>query len=208
MAGQSNFPTSLDDDTALINVTDAVTSVVASHHNNLKEAIKAVEKKVGIEQTTSPTSLDYRLGSATNSHSHNGASGQGALINASTLTALAPPYIVQYHHQGSLPAAAANALAPFSLPRTVVVDSLHGQLRRGPSGATTALDINIGPTSMFIASQGLRPIFAPGATSYRGASPNYMTIPSGVIVTVDSDAVGSNDPGQDLIITFVFREPS
>lgn len=92
MSGAANFPTALDDDTSLLDVTDSVTSLVASHHNNLKEAIKALEKKVGIEQTTSPTSLDVRLGSATNSHNHGGASGFGQAINPSTLILPASAY--------------------------------------------------------------------------------------------------------------------
>jgi len=102
---------------------------------------------------------------------------------------------------------AANALAPFTLPRTLVLESLSGNLRRGASGATAAIDVNVGPTSIYVASQGFRPIFAPQATLYMNASPNYVTFPSGVIITTDVDAVGSNDPGQDLTVIFVFREP-
>jgi hypothetical protein len=180
--------------------------VVASHHNNLKEAIKVVEKKVGVDQTSAPTMLDYRLGSATNSHSHNGASGQGQLISASALAVALPRYLHSVNWQGSLPAAAANALIPFSLPRTMQLEGLTANLRRGPSGATAMVDVNVGPTSIFAASQGFRPAFAPGATVYANASPNYVTFPSGVVITTDVDFVGSSDPGQDLTITFVFRE--
>lgn len=222
MAGQTNFPTALDDNTSLYDVTDSVTSLVAAHHNNLKEAVKEIEKKIGIEQTTSPTSLDVRIGSPTLSHTHNGASGQAQAINASTILVpsggqpsgltladhlMVPPrYLHHVYHAGSLPLATPNAFGPFSLPRTMQLEAIHGQLRRAPSGATTMLDVNVGPTSIFIASQGLRPGFAPGATSYRGASPNYMTFPSGVVITIDTDNLGSNDPGQDLTLTFMFRE--
>jgi hypothetical protein len=221
MSGAANFPTTLDDDTSLLDVTDGVTTLIAAHHNNIKEAVKALEKKVGVEQTTSATSLDVRLGSPTAGHSHNGASGQGAALNASMF--LVPSggnpsgltiadhmlhpvgrYLHTIHH--GLPAAAANAIAPFALPRTMYMEGVVGTLRRGPSGATSAIDVNVGPTSMWIASQGLRPIFPPGATYYGNASANYMTVPSGVIVTVDVDAVGSNDPGQDLSVVFIFRE--
>lgn len=250
MSGAANFPTALDDDTSLLDVTDGVSSLLASHHNNLKEAVKALEKKVGIDHTTSPTALDYRLGSPTDGHRHDGASGQGPVLSPSNFqipsgghpsggnlydhlahaslhmvtqmsgTGIAsmvdpriifvpttvPRYVHTVHHQGSLPAVGANALAPFSMPRTVVLEAIHGNIRRGPSGATTALDVNVGPTSIYVASQGLRPIFNPGATVYRNASPNYVTIPSGVIITTDVDAIGSNDPGQDLTLVFLFRE--
>jgi hypothetical protein len=76
MSGAANFPTGLDDDASLLNVTDGVTTLQASHHNNMKEAIKAIQQKLGIFSTVAPTSIDYRLGNATDGHHHNGASGQ------------------------------------------------------------------------------------------------------------------------------------
>lgn len=85
MAGNTNFPTALDDDSSLYDVTDAVHTLQAAHHNNPKEAIKALEAKVGIFGTSSPTALDYRIGNPTNSHRHDGASGQGMPINATSI---------------------------------------------------------------------------------------------------------------------------
>lgn len=89
MAGNTNFPTALDDNTSLVEVSDGVTSLQAAHHNNLKEAIRAIEAKVGISLTDVPTSLDYRLGNATAGHRHDGASGQGPQINATAVVGLA-----------------------------------------------------------------------------------------------------------------------
>ena len=80
MAGNTNFPTGLDDNTSLLDVTDGVTALQAAHHNNLKESIKALEVKVGIDNTAVDTTLDYRLGHPTFGHSHDGASGQGVAI--------------------------------------------------------------------------------------------------------------------------------
>ncbi len=48
----TNYPTSLDDDTSLFEVTDAVDDVIDDHHNNLKDAIIAVETKVGTGSST------------------------------------------------------------------------------------------------------------------------------------------------------------
>ena len=45
MSGQSNFPTALDSDSSLFDVADGVNSLLAAHHNNLKEAIKAMQAK-------------------------------------------------------------------------------------------------------------------------------------------------------------------
>lgn len=85
MAGNTNFPTGLDDDSSLYDVTDAVSTLQAAHHNNLKEAVKAIEAKVGVHLTSSPTALDYRIGHPTGGHIHNGASGQGPQIAFSDL---------------------------------------------------------------------------------------------------------------------------
>lgn len=89
MAGITNFPTALDDNSSLIDVSDGVSSLQAAHHNNLKEAIRAVQSKVGINLTSDPASLDYRLGNATAGHRHDGASGQGAQISATAIAGLA-----------------------------------------------------------------------------------------------------------------------
>lgn len=51
----SNFPTSLDDSTTMPVVTDNVTHVVASHHNNQSDAIVAIETKVGTGASTPAT---------------------------------------------------------------------------------------------------------------------------------------------------------
>jgi hypothetical protein len=236
MSGQTNFPTGLDDDTSLYNVIDSTTALIAAHHNNIKEGVKAIERKLGIDQTSSPTSIDYRLGSPTNSHRHDGASGQGLAINpstilvpsggfpsglsladhlssptlhrATTLDFLAPSIVrqvISWYYQGSVLNGASMG-APFSFGRTMQLESVTARLRRAPSGATTALDINIDATSVWQASQGLRPIFPAGTIGYANASPNLITYPSGALMVVDTDAVGSNDPGQDLSIFFVFKE--
>jgi hypothetical protein len=205
MSGAANFPTSLDDDTSLLDVTDGVSALVAAHHNNIKEAVKALEARVGIIGSTSATSLEYRLSSPTDGHRHNGASGQGQPLSATDLgLAFYTHSKVQY--QGSLPAVATNAFLPMSLGRTVQLISINGNLRVAPSGATTAINLRVGGSQFYAASPGLRPIFPPGATSYANASPNLVTIPSGVVMNFDVDAIGSNNPGQDLTLTLVFRE--
>jgi len=224
MSGNTNFPTGLDDNTSLLDVTDGVTAIVAAHHNNTKEAVKAIEAKLGIYNTGAPTSLDYRLGNPTGSHRHDGASGGGAKINPTTIDVPSGAYptgTLYDYLRGNTgeqivtilrPATAivgSNVGAPVVIGKTMQLVSIQGALRRGPSGATTAFDINLnqpGPTSVYWASQGFRPIFPPGATAYRSsATPNTITYPSGAVITVDVDAVGSNEPGQDLTLTLIFR---
>jgi hypothetical protein len=197
----ANFPTSLDDDSSLFAVTDGVSTLQAAHHNNLKDAVKAIESKVGIYNTAAPTSLDYRIGNPTGGHVHNGASGQGAPI----VPSFVQRYIVGWDYQGSIPSGASLG-APFSFGRTVQVESVQARLRVPPSGATTAIDINFGPSSIFGASQLYRPIFPAGTTWWGNASPNLVTYPSGVAIVMDADVVGTNNPGQDITFTFIFKE--
>jgi len=224
MSGNTNFPTGLDDDSSLGDVTDTVSALQASDHNNLKEAVKALEAKVGIFSSAAPTTLDYRLGNPTNSHNHDGATGRGMKISPSSIDMPSGVYPTGTLHDYLLnnpgeqivtlfrPATAiigSNVGAPVIIGRTMQLVSMQGALRRGPSGATTAFDVNLnqpGPTSVYWASQGFRPIFPPGATAYRSsATPNTITYPSGAVITVDVDTVGSNEPGQDLTLTLVFR---
>lgn len=199
MSGQANFPTALDDDVSLYDVVDGVTSMVAAHHNNLKEAVKALEARVGILASGAPTSLDYRIGNPTGGHQHNGASGQGPRIVPSTAIFMQVPV------PGSI-ASGPNRGMPFAFGRSLILESFMGVARVAPSGATTAIDIRFGATSLMVASTGLKPALAPGATYFAQPSPNVMTYPSGAIVSVDFGPVGSNNPAQDLTITFVFRE--
>lgn len=213
MSGNTNFPTAVDDDASLIDVIDGTTTIVAAHHNNLKEAAKAIEAKIGIYNSAVPTSLDYRLGHPTGGHKHNGASGQGGTIAASSIGGLAsamydavpPRHILPWYYQGSAPSGASLG-APLVIGRTLQIESVQAQLRRAPSGATAAFDVNFGPTSLWAASQLFRPIFAPGTPTYQNASPNLVTYPSGTLITVDADKVGTNEPGSDISIIFVFRE--
>lgn len=232
MSGNSNYPTSLDDDTSLFDVTDSVTSVAAAHHNNLKEAVKRLEAKLGVYGTVAPTTIDYRLGHPTGGHFHNGASGQAPKINASAIAVPSGgfpsggslfshltnaglhgggdsvsrriangPMLVGTAIVGS------NVAAPIIFGRTMQIESVSAALRRGPSGATTAFKILVGPTHIFVASVGFGTRFAPGATAYRSsATPNLITYPSGAVITLDVEAVGSSDPGRDLAITFIFRD--
>lgn len=85
MAGDTNFPTALDSDSSLFDVTDNVTAIEAAHHNNLKEAMKAVQAKIGVRDSSVATSLDYRLGHPTGGHAHSGATGQGPKISYNDL---------------------------------------------------------------------------------------------------------------------------
>lgn len=301
MSGAANFPGSLDTDGSLYDVTDGVSYPQAAHHNNIKEAVKAIEAKLGINNTAVATSIDYRLGNV-GGHNHNGASGMGPQINPSTIPAPsgavasavnlhdhlmnqevhptvlspsiiptpdgavgAPSYlsdhlmaasyhpftltasrvfapagawgtpstlhdhlmatlihpsgiymaslgiptversVLNYHWQGSLLASAPLG-APLGIPRTMRVEAVDVRLGVPPSGATTALDVRFGPTSLWEASLGLRPMIQAGGSYYGHASPNLVTYPSGVPIYVDVDEVGSNDPGQYLRITFVFRD--
>jgi hypothetical protein len=56
-----NFPTTLDTDTELYQVTDSVDDVLADHHNTHTDALKAIEIKVGVDSSTVNTSLDYLI---------------------------------------------------------------------------------------------------------------------------------------------------
>lgn len=200
MSGQANFPTSLDDDVSLYDVVDGVTSVVAAHHNNVKEAIKALEIRVGILASGSPTSLDYRLGNPTGGHKHDGASGQGQVILPST------PVLAYVNLAGSIPSGNNTGGMPLTIGRTLLIESYSAIVRLPPSGATTAFDANIGGTGVMAASAGLKPMFGPGATTYYQPSPMLLTYPSGAPITINTTAVGNQAPGQDLSVIFVFRE--
>lgn len=226
MAGVTNFPTALDSDTSLLDVTDGVSTLLDEHHNNTKEAVKAIETKLGIFGTDIATTIDARLGHPTYGHGHEGASGLGRKINATSIsvpsggfpsggslhdhlmsaTAHSAGYLLLRTHLHGSAAVGANTGDPLSFGRTLQLENVRANLRRGPSGATAAFDVNFGATSVWQASQLFRPIFPAGATNYGNASPNLITYPSGAVITVDVDAVGSSDPGQDLSIVFVFRE--
>jgi hypothetical protein len=222
MAGITNFPTALDTDVSLYDVTDAVSDVLAAHHNNMKEALKVIEAKLGIYNTDAPTSLDFRLGNPTGSHKHDGASGMGIQINPSDIDIpsggfpsgyslrermlMEPGQWVNVQKEGSLASGAVVGMA--YMPRTTQLIEARGVLRVPASGATTGIDVRFGPTSAWLTATSRKMQFNPGATlsvaSIGGLS--LVTVPSGAVVYAQVMHVGSNTPGQDLSITFVFRE--
>lgn len=221
MSGNTNFPTALDDDTSLFDVTDGTSTLQGAHHNNIKEAIKAIQRKIGIYLTDAPTALDYRIGNPTNSHRHDGASGQGRAINPSTIshpswgnlyTFMQPGATVNpkrltltLHNHGSAQVGS-NLAAPVILNRTMIIESVAGALRRGPSGATTGFIVRVGPTNLYEGNPGSGIRFSPGATTFRNASPPLGTYPSGAVMTLDTEFIGSSAPGEDLSVVLVFRE--
>lgn len=71
-----NFPSALDDDTTLFNVANGQV-YIAQMHNNPKDAILALEAKVGADGSSVVTSLDYlvkNVASVDPGHSHSGTS--------------------------------------------------------------------------------------------------------------------------------------
>ncbi len=60
----TSFPTGLDTDTELFLVVNDVTDIKAEHHNNIKDAVLALEAKVGITSSAVTTSIDHHLGTA------------------------------------------------------------------------------------------------------------------------------------------------
>jgi len=55
------FPINLDGDLELYLVVDGTDEVIAAHHNILKDAIKAIEQKLGIDNSQDESSIDYIL---------------------------------------------------------------------------------------------------------------------------------------------------
>lgn len=55
------FPIELDGDLELYLVVDGVDEVIAAHHNAIKDAIKAIEEKLGIDDSQDENSIDYIL---------------------------------------------------------------------------------------------------------------------------------------------------
>jgi hypothetical protein len=82
-----NFPSTLDDNTTLHLVANGQV-YIANFHNDLKDAILAVQTKVGVDNSAATTSLDYILkntGSVNPGHKHTTTS-----VNFSDGTAGAP----------------------------------------------------------------------------------------------------------------------
>jgi hypothetical protein len=98
-------------------------------------------------------------------------------------------------------------MPPIYVDRTAWIESLTLIFDKGPTGGTGVWDINLGATSLWYASQGLRPMVA-ATTGFAKATydtPNTVTIPSGSILHVDQDVtVNAGQFNPSLI--FVFRE--
>jgi hypothetical protein len=76
----TNFPTSLDALRTNQGLTDGVSIIQAAPHNNLMDAVDALEAQVGADSSAVLTTLDYRV-------SHKGAYLSGATVFNTHLTA-------------------------------------------------------------------------------------------------------------------------
>lgn len=205
MGGNTNYPTGLDDDASLLDVSDNVTSLIAAHHNNIKEAVKSIERKLGINNSAAATSIEYRLGNPTGGHRHDGASGQGPVVAATAILGLVQGFPVILTVPGSIPSGV-NRGIPVSFGRTMQLENIRANLRVGPSAATVVANVKFGASALWGASVGNRIMFAPvGATDFGHASPNITTYPSGAIITVDVDNAIDPDSSRDLSVILVFR---
>lgn len=84
----TNFPTSLDDATS-IPVESAGTALSTNHvtnHQNVQDAIEAIEAKIGVDGSAVTTSHDYKLSGVTGTDKAASLTGAEALTNK-TLTA-------------------------------------------------------------------------------------------------------------------------
>jgi len=83
-AGQSLFPTSIDDN----GVKDSSTEITSTIYNNHSEQIEAIETKVGVDSSAVNTSFDYFLKHASGAyrtHTHDASSDDGANIPEANL---------------------------------------------------------------------------------------------------------------------------
>lgn len=72
----TSYPTSLDTNTTLFQVSTGDT-LSEAHHNNLKDAVIALQTKVGVDSSADATSLDYLLTNSASinpGHKHTGSS--------------------------------------------------------------------------------------------------------------------------------------
>lgn len=182
----TNYPTSLDSYTTLV---DNVDDVLAAHANDRGDAIVALETKIGVDSSAVTTSFDYFLKHASGAyrnHTHDGTSDDGPNVPlANTTGTLA----VNRGGTGQTTASAAfDALSPM----TTLGDTVYG----GTSGTGTRLPGNTTATKKFMTQTG---------TGSVSAAPSWGTIvasdlpaitasllPSGVIVqqvcTIDQTA--------------------
>ena len=56
----NKFPQEFDTDEELHHVEDYVDFALAAHHNVLKEAIKAIQRKLGINNSEDSESIDFK----------------------------------------------------------------------------------------------------------------------------------------------------
>jgi hypothetical protein len=77
----TNFPTSLDALRANQGITDGTTIVTVAPHNNLMDAVDALEAKVGVNNSAVATSLDYKI------KTFKGARLSGATVFSTHVTA-------------------------------------------------------------------------------------------------------------------------
>jgi hypothetical protein len=77
----TNFPTSLDALRANQGITDGTTIVTVAPHNNLMDAVDALEAKVGVNSSAVTTSLDYKI------NTFKGARLSGATVFSTHATA-------------------------------------------------------------------------------------------------------------------------
>lgn len=93
----TNFPTSLDSYTTKVDNTD---DVLATHVNNLQDAVSAIEAKVGINGSVVTTSFEYFLkhsNGAYRTHTHDGTSDDGAKIPMGSLSEVSIAGLVTGH---------------------------------------------------------------------------------------------------------------
>jgi hypothetical protein len=193
----------------------------------MKEAIKALEALIGIENTAVATTLRYMLQHPSLGHRHDAASGNGPRLAPSTIAVPSggypsggnlhdhlvatevhqrPRHMVHIEYSGSIPSG--GNLTPCYAPRTMQIEDIQAVFRVPPSGATTSLDVKVGATSLWVLATAGRPNFNAGATlsNRTMASLSQVTVPSGAIIYPVVQQVGTNVPGIDLGITFLFRE--
>lgn len=134
------FPASYDTITTTPSGSDPLlTGTHTDIHTQLKTLLEAIETKLGINSSTDPNSIDYKLQNTTNGHNHDGANSRQILATNLDPTGFTPLRLVQLNAGGTQFQSASVRIGTTTANQLVEVDAtgaiLQSSGKTKPSGA-------------------------------------------------------------------------
>lgn len=207
----TNFPTSLDNlDSTRGTSTQALNSPShVTHHTNEDDALEAIETKIGVDSSSSTTSLDYILKNTTGGHDHDGTDSKKVVATNLDVAGLTVSELLRTNSGGTAVESSGKTVPTGTIVGTSDIQTLTNKtLTFADNTLTNVASLNTAQTISAVKTFSADPNLATGGNiQVNAADPKrafYIPASAMTTATTNGAASGTYESATNKIIIPVF----